>query len=175
MTKENIEIERRFLVIGDIYDGLYDKKFKKKEFISQFYLSTNPEKVIRLRMTTDNKTSITKAYMTVKGKNNGATRVEIETEVDVEFAKQLESMAEGFPVKKVRLTFATNNPELFWEVDIFKFPNEVNGLQIAEIELQSEAQEFDKPSWLGAEVTNDYSYSNSNIAKNGKVDSYVSR
>jgi CYTH domain-containing protein len=144
-----IEIERKFLVLSD---GFISAAFSKKRIV-QGYLNSNPERTVRVRIKTD------KAYLTIKGKGNetGTTRLEWEREIAVSDAEKLLTICESGIIDKIRHEVKVGNH--IFEVDVFSGDNE--GLIIAEIELQSEDEVFEKPHWLGKEVTNDERFYNS--------------
>lgn len=148
------EIERKFLVKGDF------KKYVSKETkIIQGFLSTVPERTVRVRIKGD------KGFLTVKGIGNksGASRFEWEREISVEDAKDLMDICEPGVIDKTRFIVPADNG-LFFEVD--EFYGENVGLTVAEIELPSEDAPFEKPDWLGKEVTGDVRYYNSMLMKN---------
>ena len=145
-----IEIERKFLVIKDIWN-----KVEKPigEYYRQGYLLASPEKTIRVRLTPSS------AYLTIKGKTSGTTRLEYEYEIpQAEAIEQLNIFAES-ELSKTR--FKVFFEGKIWEVDEFHGDNE--GLLIAEIELNSEDESFMKPEWVGEEVTGRNQYYNSNL------------
>ena len=147
------EIERKFLVKGDF------KPFVTKETrIIQGYLSSVPERTVRVR------TKGEKGFLTIKGIGNesGASRYEWETEITTEDAKNLLSICEPGVIDKTR--FLVTVGKHTYEVD--EFYGENDGLTVAEIELESEDEAFDKPEWLGEEVTGDVKYYNSMLMKN---------
>jgi CYTH domain-containing protein len=143
-----IEIERKFLVLSE---GFISAAFSKKRIV-QGYLNSNPERTVRVRIKTD------KAYLTIKGKGNetGTTRLEWEREIAVSDAEKLLTICESGIIDKIRHEVKVGNH--IFEVDVFSGDNE--GLIIAEIELQSEDEVFEKPHWLGKEVTNDQRFYN---------------
>jgi adenylate cyclase len=143
-----IEIERKFLVLSD---GFISAAFSKKRIV-QGYLNSNSERTVRVRIKTD------KAYLTIKGKGNetGTTRLEWEREIAVSDAEKLLTICESGIIDKIRHEVKVGNH--IFEVDVFSGDNE--GLIIAEIELQSEEEVFEKPHWLGKEVTNDQRFYN---------------
>ncbi len=149
----NQEIERKFLVKGE-----YKKYATKKYKIIQGFLSTVPERTVRVRIKED------KAYLTIKGISNqsGTTRFEFEKEITLSEAKDLLAICEPGIIEKARHIILTNN-NLYFEVD--EFYGENIGLTIAEIELPDEHTHFDKPDWLGREVTGDARYYNSVLMK----------
>jgi len=149
----NTEIERKFLVLNE--------DFKKNAFktlrIVQGFLSTIPERTVRVRLTGD------QAFLTVKGIGNasGASRFEWEKEISVEDAENLLQLCEPGIIDKKRY-FVKSGAHLF-EIDVFALDNK--GLIVAEIELESEDEKFIKPYWLGKEVTGQVSYYNSSLVK----------
>lgn len=149
-----IEIERKFLVNSDAYKK---EAFSKKRII-QGYLSSNPERSVRIRIKED------KAYITVKGISNtsGISRFEWEKEIPVDEAEKLLLLCEKGVIDKTRFE-VKSGPHVF-EIDEFYGENE--GLEMAEIELQSEDENFERPTWLGEEVTNEKRYYNSYLSKN---------
>jgi adenylate cyclase len=148
-----IEIERKFLVLSDDFIAA---AFSKKRIV-QAYLNSNPERTVRVRIKED------KAFLTIKGKGNetGLTRLEWETQIAVVDAEKLLTICESGTIDKIRHELKVGNH--IYEVDVFSGENE--GLIIAEIELKSENEEFEKPSWLGKEVTNDERFYNSYLSK----------
>lgn len=144
------EIERKFLVKGDYKDSV-----TKSDHIVQGYIATLGPKTVRIRIRGD------KGYITIKGKSNatGVSRFEWEKEIPLGDAVQLMDLCDGGVVEKVRhlVPFAGHT----FEVDEFLGDN--SGLTVAEVELRSEDEGFDRPSWLGEEVTQDRRYRNSNL------------
>lgn len=149
-----VEIERKFLVTSD----LYKKEAFSKKRITQGYLNSNSERTVRVRVKEN------KAYLTIKGQSNatGISRFEWEKEIPVEEAQSLLQLCEKGVIDKMR--FEVKIGAHIYEVDEFYGENE--GLEMAEIELKSESESFEKPSWLGEEVTNDKRYYNSYLSKN---------
>ncbi len=148
------EIERKFLVTSDAYKT----QAVKSKRITQGYLSSVPERTVRVRIKGD------KGFITIKGIGNesGATRFEWEKEIPVEEVKELLRICEPGIIDKTRYLVEVGNHT--FEVDEFYGDNE--GLVVAEIELQDEDEEFEKPEWLGEEVTGDVKYFNSMLMKN---------
>ncbi|MHB2154879.1 CYTH domain-containing protein [Calditrichota bacterium GD2] len=148
------EIERKFLVKDDSFKR---QAFKSTRII-QGYLSSVPERTVRVRIKGE------KGYLTVKGIGNasGASRFEWEMEIPKEDAENLLKICEPGVIDKTR--YLVKNGDLTFEVDEFYGENE--GLVIAEIELKSEDQTFEKPAWLGREVTGDTRFYNSMLMKN---------
>lgn len=147
------EIERKFLVKGDFRPYVI-----QSTRIVQGYLSSVPERTVRVRIKGN------KGFITVKGigSQSGASRFEWEKEISVEEADALLKICEPGVIDKVR--HVIKNGDLAFEVDEFHGENE--GLILAEIELPSEDTPFDKPDWLGEEVTGDPRYYNSMLMKN---------
>ena len=147
------EIERKFLVTGD---------FKAEAFkatrITQGYLCSVPERTVRVRVKGD------KGFITIKGIGNesGASRFEWEKEIPVAEVQDLLKICEPGVIDKTR--YLVKSGEFTFEVDEFYGDNE--GLTVAEVELPSEDAAFDKPNWLGDEVTGDPRYYNSMLMKN---------
>ena len=149
----NLEIERKFLVKGN-FKSLAVNSYK----IAQGFLSTVPERTVRVRIKND------KGFITVKGIGNesGTSRFEWEKEISLLDAENLLKICEPIIIEKIRYIIPEKNG-LFFEVD--KFLGENEGLLIAEIELPNEDFKFAKPNWLGDEVTGETKYYNSVIAK----------
>jgi len=148
------EIERKFLVKGDF------KPFVSKEtWITQGYLSSDPERTVRVRIKGD------KGFITIKGigSESGASRYEWEKEIPVTEVNELLKICEPGVIDKTRF-IVPEKSGLKFEVDEFYVDNE--GLTVAEIELPSEDHPFEKPEWLGEEVTGDVRYYNSMLMKN---------
>lgn len=149
----NYEIERKFLVKGE---------FKSQAFthrrIVQGYLSSVPERVVRIRIKGD------EAYMTVKSTvaSGEFTRYEWEKEIPVSDAEEMLQFCEKEIIEKTR--YLVKVGAHVFEVDEFYGSNE--GLFVAEVELESEDEDFEKPEWLGKEVTHDVRYYNSMLVKN---------
>ncbi len=149
-----IEIERKFLVQSEEFKAI---SFAKNE-ISQGYLNSNPERTVRVRIKGN------RGYLTIKGNGNetGMSRLEWEMEIPVDEAKMLLNLCESGVISKMRYEVKFGNH--VYEVDEFFGENE--GLVLAEIELKSEDEAFEKPDWLGEEVTNNEKYYNSYLSKN---------
>lgn len=149
-----IEIERKFLVTSTEFI----KEAIRQSRIVQGYLSSNPERTVRVRVKGD------KGFLTIKGIGNksGLSRFEWEKEIPLADAEQLLLLCEQGIIDKIRYEVAGSNH--LYEVDVFSGANE--GLIIAEIELSNENESFEKPNWLGMEVTNDNRYYNAYISKN---------
>jgi adenylate cyclase len=148
------EIERKFLVKGNFKEHAISSMV-----IKQGFLSTVPERTVRVRIKGD------KAFITIKGIGNasGISRFEWEKEIPKKEATELLKICEPGLIEKKRYIIPVEN-DLFFEVDVFYRDN--HGLMIAEIELPEEDTAFSKPSWLGKEVTGDIKYYNSYLAQN---------
>ena len=151
---ENQEIERKFLVKDDRYktEAISEKR------IVQGFLNTHPGRTVRVRIKAD------KGFLTITGKGNdsGTTRFEWEKEIPVLEAEALLKLCEEGVIEKVRFEVEMGNH--IFEVDEFSGDNQ--GLTIAEVELNSENEDYTKPTWLGEEVTGDVRYYNSQLSKN---------
>ena len=147
------EIERKFLVTSDAYK----EESAKRTRITQGYLSSVPERTVRVRIKGD------KGYITIKGECNesGTSRYEWEKEIPVEEAEELLQICEPGVIHKTR--YEVNVGRFTFEVD--EFYGENQGLVVAEVELLNENDHFDKPEWIGAEVTGDVPYYNSMLKK----------
>ena len=143
------EIERKFLVKGDSWRGQGSGKRYR-----QGYLSTVKGRTVRVRAAGD------KGFITVKGIDVGPTRSEYEYEIPLADAKEvLDHLCERPLIVKTRYRIQFGG--LTWEVD--EFEGENRGLITAEVELRDENQEVSLPDWIGAEVTGDPRYFNSNL------------
>ncbi|WP_457442199.1 CYTH domain-containing protein [Roseateles sp. P5_E4] len=147
-----IEIERKFLVTGDGWRSPTERQTR----FSQGYLSRDPARTVRVRIAGE------RAFLTIKGATQGATRAEFEYEIPLIDARQLLALCDGPLVEKIR--HLCPHEGMTWEVDEFLGANA--GLVVAEIELAAEGQVFARPDWLGAEVTGDGRYVNANLAVN---------
>jgi CYTH domain-containing protein len=145
-----IEIERKFLVINDNW------RDAPAVYFCQGYLSRSKERTVRIRVAGD------RGFLTIKGSTTGASRAEFEYEIPLFDAKQLFTLCDGPLVEKYRRKVSYE--AMLWEVDEFLGDNK--GLVVAEIELESEDQQFSKPDWIGEEVTQDRRYYNSNLSVN---------
>jgi adenylate cyclase len=145
------EIERKYLVKRDLWEKV---KIDESVLISQGYLSTDPERTVRIRTTKE------KGFVTIKGVAKGISRLEYEYEIPLTEAKEIIERLTSNAIEKIR-HFTTINGKL-WEVDEFLGANA--GLIVAEIELQTEDEQFLKPAWIDKEVTDDRRYSNSNLS-----------
>ena len=151
---EHLEIERKFLVRSEGYKHQATEQIR----IVQGFLNTAPERTVRVRIKGD------KGFLTVKGASNvsGTTRFEWETEINLTEATNLIDLCEAVILEKNRYKVPFGNH--VFEVD--EFLGENRGLVVAEVELQHEDEFFDKPDWLGQEVTGDVRYYNSQLSQN---------
>jgi CYTH domain-containing protein len=148
------EIERKFLPNGDGWKSVADGP---GQVIRQGYLSNSRERTVRVRIKGE------RAWITVKGINVGASRPEFEYPIPPEDAAwMLDHLCEKPQIDKTRHVVRQNG--CAFEID--EFHGENAGLVIVEVELEGEDQEVDLPEWVGAEVTGDARYYNSNIARN---------
>ncbi len=148
------EIERKFLVKNDDYK----LEAVQVYHIVQAYLNRDPQRTVRIRIKNG------QAFLTIKGASNdtGTTRFEWETEIPLDDAKALLDLAEPGIIEKVRYIVPAGD-NLFFEIDEFLGDNE--GLVLAEIELPDENTFFNKPVWLGEEVTGNPAYYNAQLSK----------
>lgn len=148
-----IEIERKFLVTSEGYKLEAYRATK----ILQGFLNSDPNRTVRVRVMGD------RGYLTVKGISNtsGTSRFEWEREIPKKEAEALLLLCEPGVIEKMRYELQQNQHT--FEVDEFLGANE--GLVIAELELASETETYERPSWLGEEVTGDIKYYNSQLAK----------
>lgn len=147
------EIERKFLVTGD-----FKKDAFKQTRITQGYLSSVPERTVRVRI------KGAQGFITIKGIGNasGASRYEWEKEIPVSEVEALLQICEPGVIDKTR--YQVKSGTHTFEVD--EFYGENQGLVVAEVELSAEGEAFVKPVWLGEEVTGDTKYYNSMLMKN---------
>lgn len=147
-----IEIERKFLVKNiDFIKESYDKIA-----ITQAYICKDKTHTIRIRKGNN------KAFLTIKGKSseNGLSRIEWEKEISMEDIEVLEKLCADYVIKKTR--YLVRYKHHTYEVDVFE--NENKGLILAELELENENDYFEKPDWLGEEVTGNMKYYNSYLS-----------
>ncbi len=147
-----LEIERKFLVdlnkLGNLTNGIE---------IKQGYINTTDNTVVRVRIKGK------KAYLTIKGENKAATRLEFEYEIPYEDGiEMLEKLCLKPIIDKIR--YEINYDKHLWEVDLFYGEND--GLVVAEVELEDENEEIKLPFWVTKEVTTDIRYYNNQLMKN---------
>ncbi len=144
------EIERKFLVNEELLDVV---KYLQSKKIRQGYISDNDGKTVRVR------TKGEKGYLTIKGKSNGISRDEFEYEIPFEDANQLLQNFCPKVLEKERFDLIVGEKK--WEIDIFH--GKLEGLIIAELELESEDEAFELPGWIREEVSDDVQYYNSRL------------
>ena len=146
-----IEIERKFLVDIEKLPPL-----KKESFLKQGYIFGKDHTVVRIRIKDQ------QAFLAIKGKNIGASRMEFEYSIPLADAEQIiTNLCNGVTIEKKR--YIVNSKNHNWEIDFFHGENE--GLVIAEIELNSENTKIEIPTWVTKEVTGEVKYYNSNLIK----------
>ncbi len=143
-----LEIERKFLVNGDSYKNIATDCVE----ISQFYLSLDPQRTVRVRIKGN------KGFLTVKGINNGCVRSEWEYEIPVEEARQMMQICSAGLSKR---RWIVPYQGFTWEVDEFTGRHE--GLVVAEVELPSDDSVFPLPPFIDREVTGNPAYYNSSL------------
>ena len=167
VAKKYEEIERKFLVNPMLWTPQYCDRI-----IKQGYLNRDPDRTVRVRQSAKVFNSGTKplkygkqrgtiSHITIKGRNDGAVRKEIESRITDAKAHELFAMCDGTVVEKHRHLERLGDHT--WEVDVFM--GDLVGLFVAEIELKREDESFDRPIWLGPEVTDDPRFYNSNLSK----------
>ena len=147
-----VEIERKFLVRSEAWRGLVTHKAS----LRQAYLASGELTTTRVRISNG-----TEATVTIKSKRAELRRIEIEYPISVPDAEALVPLRLSGLIEKTRFTVPWH-PHC-WEVDVFRGDNE--GLVIAEIELRHENESFDRPSWLGIEITGQSQYYNGSLAR----------
>ncbi len=146
-----VEIERKFLLSGDAW-----RQQGKPVLLRQGYLCSDPVRTVRVRIEGD------AGVLTIKSKGTGVSRGEWEYPIPLLEAQELlDTLCERPLVEKYRRRIA--HAGFTWEVD--EFLGENAGLVVAEIELPSEDTVFDKPDWIGREVSGDKRYYNSSLIR----------
>ena len=148
-----LEIEQKYLVKNDSYRGMSTSVRE----IRQGYLSRVPERIVRVRTVDD------KGFITVKGLTRGLVRLEYEYEIPVTDARELLTLCEPPVIEKRR--YIVDYAGKKWEVD--EFMGHLSPLVVAEIELNSEDEQYEIPPFIGKNVTGDPRYYNSNLSKPG--------
>ena len=146
------EIERKFLVLNDDWRGIVESDMQ----IIQAYLASNEFSSTRIRIQGD------KANINIKSATLGITRTEFEYAIPVDDAQL---MIDDLCIKPVieKTRYIVKYMQHRWEIDVFSGDN--RGLIVAEIELSSTDETFEKPSWIGEEVSNDARYYNVSLVK----------
>jgi adenylate cyclase len=145
-----LEIERKFLVVGDAW-----RAAGRPTRIVQGYLTRDPERVVRVR------TAGLSAFVTVKGITRGISRSEFEYSIPLADALEMLDQLCLKPLI-VKTRYEVDVGGLTWEVDEFESPHA--GLIVAELELPYPEHEFERPDWIGVEVTGDARYYNQSLA-----------
>lgn len=141
-----VEIERKFLVLKEKLPPLHNG-----ELIFQSYVPTSNNSTVRVRLCGAT------AFLTLKGPTHGISRAEFEYPIPaVDAHEMLTRLCSPGAIEKTR--YKVLNDGMIWEIDVFAGVN--SGLIVAEIELESETQQFKRPEWVGAEVSADMRYSN---------------
>jgi len=144
------EIERKFLVINE----LWREHVISSSTLRQAYLSAQENAAVRVRITDD------KAFLTIKSATVGISRAEFEYAIPCADAEDMLQLRQsGAVIEKTR--YKVKCGEHVWDLDIFHGANE--GLQVAEVELESENEKFLLPEWAGEEVSHDHRYLNANL------------
>ena len=150
---KNTEIERKFLVKSDAFIAQATTSYE----IMQGYLCKDPEKTIRVRIRD------ARAFLTIKSSllRDGIAKFEWEKEIDLSDAKELMKICLPGAISKTRYIIEVKGNDLKWEVDVFH--GRLEGRVLAEIELSNEDEAFERPDWLGEEVTGQSQYYNANM------------
>lgn len=146
------EIERKFLVVSDRWKALATGK----RYCQGYIATAKVGQSVRVRIAGN------KGYLTIKGPVTGLTRAEFEYEIPQRDAKEmLETLCDRPLIEKTRYRLPLG--EVVWEIDEFAGDNA--GLTVAEVELTSEHQPFERPDWLGEEVSGQAKYYNASLVK----------
>ncbi len=144
------EIERKYLVTGDAWrEGARGVRY------TQGYISRDADRIVRIRRAGE------KAFITIKGGVQGITRKEYEYSIPMADAEEMLKLCVGGVIDKTRTVVEYHGKH--WEVDEFHGDNA--GLIVAELELNREDEAFDLPPWIGADVSDDPRYFNSNLSE----------
>jgi len=150
-----VEIERRFLVASSQWKATASQPKR----LMQAYIAITPAASVRVRVIDE-----AKAFVTIKSAKAELSRTEYEYAIPVDDAHGLIEMRTGRLIAKRRYEVIVK--DLRWEIDVFE--GTLNGLVIAEAELDNEDHEIQHPAWLGDEITSDVRYANSSLALNGR-------
>ncbi|ADC62180.1 CYTH domain-containing protein [Allochromatium vinosum] len=147
-----IEIERKFLVVGDGWRDQVEDEIR----LVQGYLTEDARTTVRVRIRGET------AYLTIKGATQGISRLEFEYPIPVADAETLlHELAVSPLIEKIR--YRVRHGGHLWELDVFAGANA--GLVLAELELETVDEVFARPDWLGSEVSDDPRYFNVNLAQ----------
>ena len=144
-----VEIEHKYLVVNDSYRSMATGSCR----LAQGYVCREPERTVRVRTGDD------KGWLTIKGTTVGDTRMEFEYEIGLKDAEQLLELCVGRIVRKTRYFVPFDGR--VWEVD--EYEGELAPLVVAEIELPDSGCKYQLPPFVGANVTGDPRYYNSNL------------
>lgn len=155
MAQNNLEIERKFLVVGEFKSKAYNHTH-----IQQGYIASGHGRTVRVRIRDD------KGYLTIKGPSGaaGLARFEWEKEIPLQDALDLMAICEPGIIDKTRYLVAAEDGRHTWEIDEFYGDNQ--GLVMAEVELAYEDEPYSKPDFIGREVTGDRRFYNSHMRQN---------
>lgn len=146
-----LEIERKFLLSSSAWRSEVHQSYA----LRQGYLSSVPERTVRVRIRGE------RGILTIKGRGAGISRPEFEYDIPHDEALVLLALCEQPIIEKVR--YEVKRGDHVWEIDVFEGVNE--GLTLAEIELGAEDEVFERPDWLGKEVSADRRYFNSSLVQ----------
>ena len=151
------ETERKFRVL----DEGFRKEAQTVKRIVQGYISRDPERTVRIRILNE------EAFLTIKGASDaaGLSRYEFEHAISLNEAEELMKLCLPGIIDKER--YFVQNEQHTWEVDVFHAAHE--GLVIAEIELSDSSEYFEKPTWVGEEVTGDPRYYNAYLSSSSNT------
>ena len=144
-----VEIERKYLVTGDGW-----RSGAEGETMAQGYLSRDPAATVRVRLAGE------KAWLTIKGRGEGISRMEHEYAIPAADAREMLGLCVSGVIDKTR--YKIRHETHVWEVDVFHGVNE--GLIVAEVELGDDSETPDLPPWVGTEVTSESRYFNSSLS-----------
>lgn len=155
----SLEIERKFLVLSDAFITRASSRVEMR----QGYLNTDPGRVVRVRLSRDLDSDRRQAWITIKGKSldKGLSRVEWEQSIDYQEGEALMGLCLPYPIEKTR--YLVPYEGYIFEVDVFQGQNQ--GLIVAEVELPEVTAQFQRPDWLGAEVTSEGKYTNASLVE----------
>lgn len=143
------EIERKYLVKNDSWKSFVSRK----HVIKQGFLNLEKDLIVRIRLMDE------QGFITIKGPPKGLLRVEFEYEIPLNDSLELLKLCKKYVLSKTR--YVVLYKDSIWEIDVFEKENK--GLIIAEIELEKESQNFEKPNWLAKEVSYEDKYLNSQL------------
>ena len=155
MSDQHLEIERKFRLRDERWRQAVDDL--RPQRLVQGYLSRDPQRSVRVRLAGD------KAWLTIKGMSEGASRLEFEYAIPATEAETMLDLCEGPLIDKQRYRLPLEGDDRYWEIDEFFGDNA--GLVVAELELHSEHDTFPQPAWLGEDVTGDPKYYNSSLSQ----------